>query len=97
MSEFLEIIMLLCFGFSWPLNLRKSLKAKTAKGISPFFYTLILIGYVAGIVSKFLNEAYMAQISTKWYVLVFYFINLIMVALNLAVYFRNKALDEKKS
>lgn len=97
MSEFLEIIMLLCFGFSWPLNLMKAVKSKSAKGISPYFYTLILIGYIAGIISKLMNESYMSQFSEKWYVLIFYIINLVMVALNLIVYFRNKALDEKSA
>ena len=34
MSEILEIIMLLCFGASWPLNVIKSWKARTTKGKS---------------------------------------------------------------
>ena len=94
MAEFLEIIMLICFGLSWPLNLYKGIKSKSAKGISPYFYTLILVGYIAGIVSKFLNESYMAEFSRKWYVLIFYFINLVMVAANLVVYFRNKRVEK---
>ena len=94
MSEILEIVMLICFGISWPLNLFKAIKSKTAKGISPFFYLLILVGYFAGIISKLLNEAYMAAFATKWYVLIFYFINLVMVILNLIVYFRNKTLEK---
>lgn len=93
MSEILEIVMLICFGISWPLNLYKAIKSKTAKGISPYFYLLILIGYVAGIISKFLNEAYMLAFAQKWYVLIFYFINLVMVILNLVVYFRNKKIE----
>ena len=72
MAEILEIIMLLCFGASWPFNVIKSYKARTAKGKSPTFLILIIIGYVAGICSKFVNEAYMAQFSEKWYVLFFY-------------------------
>lgn len=93
MSEILEIVMLICFGFSWPLNLRKAYKNRSTKGISLIFYCLIELGYVAGIISKFLNEAYMASFSTKWYVLIFYFINLIVVGLNILVYFRNRRLE----
>ena len=93
MSEFLEIIMILCFGASWPFNVMKAYKARTAKGKSVLFLLLIIIGYIAGISSKFLNEAYMASIGEKWYVLFFYFLNLIMVSADLAMYFRNKKLD----
>lgn len=96
MSEILEITMLICFGLSWPLNLYKAVKSGSSKGVSPYFYSLILVGYIAGIVSKFLNEAYMQSISTKWYVLVFYFINLVMVAANLLVYFKNRKNDTKE-
>ena len=97
MSEILEIIMILSFGVSWPINLRKNIKSKTTKGISLWFYLMIFFGYIAGIISKFLNEAYMASFSTKWYVLMFYFINLIVVGLNIIVYFRNKKIEEKEA
>ena len=85
--------MILCFGASWPFNVIKSYKARTAKGKSLLFLSLIIIGYIAGISSKFLNEAYMASFAEKWYVLFFYFLNLIMVSADLFVYFRNKKLD----
>jgi hypothetical protein len=95
MSEILEIIMILSFGASWPLNVMKSYKARTAKGKSAAFLCFIIFGYIAGIASKFMNEAYMASFSEKWYVLIFYFINLIMVSVDLALYFRNRGLDKK--
>jgi len=92
-AEVMEVIMVLCFGASWPFNVIKAYKARTAKGKSILFLLLIIIGYIAGISSKFLNEAYMASIGEKWYVLFFYFLNLIMVSADLAMYFRNKKLD----
>ena len=95
MSELLEIVMILSFGASWPFNVVRSFKARTAKGKSPTFMLLIIFGYIAGIASKFLNEAYMAAFSEKWYVLFFYFLNLIMVGVDLILYFRNRALDKK--
>ena len=73
MSEILEIVMLVAFGVSWPISLIKNIKSRSTKGVSILFYFLILFGYVAGIISKFTNEAYMASINEKWYVLIFYF------------------------
>ena len=95
MSEILEVIMILSFGASWPLNVMKSYKARTTKGKSLAFLCLILFGYVAGIISKFLNEAYMASFASKWYVLFFYFLNFVMVSIDLILYIRNYKLDKK--
>lgn len=94
MSEILEILMLVAFGISWPISLIKNIKSKSTKGISLLFYILIFFGYIAGIISKFTNDAYMASISTKWYVLIFYFLNLTVVGLNIVVYLRNKHLEK---
>ncbi len=94
MSEILEVVMLICFGFSWPINAYKSWKIRTAKGKSPVFLCLIIFGYIAGISAKFLNESYMASFSSKWYVLFFYFLNMLMVSIDLCIYFRNKRLDK---
>ena len=95
MSEIFEIVMILSFGASWPLNVIKSYKARTTKGKSLAFLLLIFFGYIAGISSKFMNEAYMASFSEKWYVLFFYFLNLIMVGIDILLYVRNKKLDKK--
>jgi len=95
MAEILEITMIICFGMSWPMNVIKSYKARTAKGKSVMFLLFILVGYIAGITSKFVNEAYMADFASKWYVLFFYFLNFIMVFIDLCLYIRNRALDKK--
>lgn len=95
MPELLEIIMIVSFGASWPLNVMKSYKARTAKGKSLSFLCLILFGYIAGIASKLVNTNYMANISQKWYVLFFYVLNFIMVFVDLCLYFRNKKLDKE--
>ncbi len=93
MAEILEIIMIVSFGASWPLNVIKSYKARTTKGKSLPFLCLIFFGYIAGIASKFVNEAYMASFASKWYVLFFYVLNLIMVGIDLILYVRNYRLD----
>ena len=90
MSSILETIMLVCFGFSWPLNLIKNYKAQTAKGASLPFILLIITGYIAGICAKIIG----GNIN---YVLIAYILNLVMVSLNLAVYFRNVQLDKKRA
>ena len=93
LHELLEIIMIVSFGASWPMNVMKSYKARTAKGKSLGFLCLIEFGYIAGITSKLMNEAYMASFASKWYVLFFYVLNFIMVGMDLCLYFRNKKLD----
>ena len=93
MSEILEIIMLICFGLSWPMNVIKSYRARTTKGKSLAFLYFIITGYIAGIASKFTNAAYMSALDKKWYVLLFYFINLLMVCADLALYYRNLRID----
>ena len=87
-SPIFETIMLVCFGFSWPINLIKAYKARTAKSTSLPFVLLIIAGYIAGISAKII----MGNIN---YVLVAYLLNLAIVSLNLVVYFRNVALDKQ--
>ena len=88
MTSIFETIMLICFGLSWPINVRKAYKAKTAKGTSLPFILLIIFGYISVITAKLL----MPQTN---YVLIVYLINLAVVFLNLLVYFRNRKLDKE--
>ena len=96
MAEILEIIMVVSFGVSWPMNIIRSYKARTAKGKSIMFLCFIFFGYIAGILSKFLNEAYLADFANKWYVVIFYCINLVMVGIDIGLYIRNTMLDKKR-
>ncbi len=90
MSELLEVFMVLCFGVSWPISIRKSLVSRTAKGKSLVFECFILTGYVCGIASKLVSQ----NIS---YVVIFYIINLVTVSIDIALYFRNRRLDAQES
>ena len=90
MGSIFETIMLVCFGFSWPMNLIKAYTAKTAKGTSLPFILLIIIGYVAGITAKIVT-------GQTNYVLAAYVLNLAIVLLNLVIYFRNSTFDKKKA
>lgn len=88
-AEVFEIIMIVCFGFSWPMNVIKSYRARTTKGKSMPFLLLIIIGYIFGIASKIIGGSF------KWYVLFFYVLNLAMVSVDLALYVRNYRLDKQ--
>lgn len=86
MAELFETVMVVCFGASWPLSLYKSVTSRTARGKSLLFECLIWVGYVFGITGKLLN----GKIT---YVFVFYILNIVMVTLDVGVYFRNRRLD----
>lgn len=85
MSPF-EIIMLVCFGVSWPVSIYKSWTSRSTKGKSLLFMILILIGYVGGILHKIF---YSPDI-----VMVLYVLNLLMVGIDCALYFRNRNLEK---
>ncbi len=89
MAAVLEAIMLVCFGLSWPINAVKAWKSGTAVGTSWMFLALITLGYVAGIVAKFVGD------NINW-VLAVYFINLAALAANWIIYARNRSLDLRR-
>lgn len=101
-AEILEIIMLVCFGLSWPISVYKSIKVRTSVGKSAVFNIFLIIGYISGIVSKFIkmdnvmegNNALLKGIFI--FALVMYFINLVMIATNLVLFYLNRNLDRKK-
>ena len=95
-----EIIMVICFGASWPFNIIKAYKARTTKGTSLLFMSLIGIGYVGGILNKIftmcLNIAQGKDPLTwlQWIAFAFYIINITLVSSGIVIYFRNKKLDK---
>ncbi len=89
MSTIFESIMLVCFGISWPISVYKSITSKSTKGKSVVFLFAILVGYISGIIGKFVSN----NIS---YVLVFYFINFAVVSLDTVLYFINKKHENSK-
>lgn len=97
MPEILETIMLVCFGCSWPMNAIKNAKAKSAKNMSLPFTFLIITGYVAGIAAKFvgISVGTITVTGKTIFVLVVYFLNLIMVSVNVVIYFINKRYDRQ--
>ena len=58
------------------------------------FIILIISGYVAGIIAKFVT-VFALHKAVAWYVFVVYFFNLIVVSANLVVYFINRNYDRQ--
>lgn len=97
----MEMMMVFLFGISWPLNIVKAWKARTAKGISLMFYLFIWFGYIFALLGKFAmirNNASQPWYETvHWYVMFFYILNILMVTVGIIIYFRNKMLDNKET
>ncbi|MCI7350936.1 MAG: hypothetical protein MSH60_09315 [Ruminococcus sp.] len=85
-----EVLMLICFGCSWPINVYKSYKSRSTAGKSLTFLMIIVAGYIFGIAGKIMS----GNIN---YVLIFYLLNLLVVSADIVLYFRNKALENGKA
>lgn len=98
-TDLLEALMILCFGLSWPISIRKSWVARTAKGKSLFFEFFIWIGYVFGIIRKFMLFSAAAPGSLDWLFYLswfFYVLNIVEITIDMALYFRNVKLDKER-
>ena len=81
--QIFEFIMLICFGLSWPISVYKSVKSKSTQGKSSVFIVAIIVGYISGIIGKIMNN----QLS---YVLIMYCFNLIIVSVDLVLFYINR-------
>ena len=86
MAQVFETIMLLCFGASWPFNIAKSLRSRTAKGKSVYFELCIIVGYLCGVMGKIIS-------GNITYVLAVYLLDICMVSVDLVLTLRNSRLD----
>lgn len=88
-----EVLFLLCFAISWPVSIAKTLRTKVVIGKSPLFMSLIVLGYIFGIIHKAL---YSHDI-----VIWLYVFNALLVTTDLVLYFvyigqNRKDLQQKK-
>ena len=88
MAQVFEVLMLLCFGASWPFNISKSLKSRTAKGKSVGFELCIITGYLCGLAGKFIA-------GNITYVVFVYILDILMVSFDLILTLRNKVYDRR--
>lgn len=89
MVQVYEMMMLVCFGLSWPFNIAKSLRSRTAKGKSVLFEIMIIIGYLFGVAGKLIG-------GNITYVLAFYALDILLVSTDLILTFRNRKLDRER-
>lgn len=81
MTEFSiwEVLFLLCFAISWPISIAKSLRTKVVIGKSPLFMSLVILGYIFGIIHKLLYS--------RDIVIFMYIFNATLVSTDLFLYF----------
>ena len=77
-----EALMMAAFGFSWPMQIRKTYTSKNTAGKSLLFLFLVFGGYIAGIIHKI-------TVNYDWVIWI-YILNLLMVGtdLSLTIYYR---------
>lgn len=88
-----EVLFLVCFAISWPVSIAKSLRTKVVIGKSPLFMSLIILGYIFGIIHKFLYS--------KDIVVFLYMFNALLVSTDLFLYYlyigkNHKEMESKK-
>ncbi len=77
-----EILMIVCFGFAWPINLYNSVRTRSTKGKNLLFQCMIVLAYFFGVVHKLFFSRDIA--------LYFYLLNSAMVIADLILYFINR-------
>ena len=88
-----EIAMLVLFGLSWPFNIAKSWRSRTAKGKSVVFEYFVVIGYLIGLLGKLITFSRTGVLPySTW----FYVADILMVLTDMVLYYRNSALDRKR-
>lgn len=51
-----EALMLVCFGAAWPFSIYRMIKTKKSKGKSLLFLSIVLAGYVFGVLFQLTGE-----------------------------------------
>ena len=91
-----ESIMLICFGFAWPISIYKSFVSKKTAGKSLLFLIVLQTGYVAGILYKlteFLDDIKINPDTTMNINLYLYILNLVLITVDECLYLRNRRLE----
>lgn len=90
LANILETLMLLGFAAAWPFNILRAYRARTALGTSLGFMGVIEFAYICGMLSKIAAD-------NVTYVFAFYVLDFALVAIAIALYFRNRRLDREKA
>lgn len=73
--DIFEALMLVCFGIAWPFSIHRMLKTKQSHGKSRLFLSVILVGYIFGMLFQYFGE--------RNAVIFLYLINIVMVSFDL--------------
>jgi len=94
-----ESIMLICFGFAWPLSIYKSFVSKKTAGKSLLFLIVLQIGYVAGILFKLTEYWSNLKINPDETIsinLYLYILNFVMITIDELLFLRNRRIEAGK-
>jgi len=94
-----ESIMLVCFGFAWPLSIYKSFVSKKTAGKSLLFLLVLQIGYVAGVLFKlteYWNNLKTNPNETISINLYLYILNFVMITIDELLFLRNRRIEAGK-
>ena len=87
-----EIGMLVAFGCSWPFNILKSWRSRTAKGKSVVLGWSVPLGELVGGRGMIITN----RTTGVWaYSIWFYLADILMVSIDMVLYYRNTRLDRK--
>ena len=95
-----ESIMLICFGFAWPVSIYKSFVSKKTAGKSLLFLIVLQIGYVAGVLFKLTEYRSNIKINPDETIsinLYLYILNFVMITIDELLYLRNRKIETMKS
>jgi hypothetical protein len=81
-------MMLVCFGAAWPFSIYQGIVSRSNKGKSLIFLLVVEAGYLSGIIHKI----YWAMDRVIW----LYILNFVLVAIDVAVFLRNRSLEERE-
>ena len=87
-AEILEFAMLFAFGFSWPFAIARTYRTKRVDGKSPMFCVIVIVGYACGIASHLVE-------GTKLWLVLVYLVDILLVSIDLALYFRYRRNERK--
>ena len=91
-----ESIMLICFGFAWPISIYKSVVSKRTAGKSLLFLVVLQIGYVAGVLFKLTEYWTNIKINPDETIsinLYLYILNFIMITIDKLLFLRNRRIE----
>ena len=86
-------IMLICFGASWPSAIAKTIRVKNPAGKSFIFMTLVILGYISGIIGHLSRNG---SASFGDWVFWLYVLDLAMVATDYVLSFYYHTLRKKE-